>query len=67
MQLAKYASPADADAATLSLRANGSIVSRGSDASGRTVLDLGPYSTYAAARGERDAVAGTFPAAVVLP
>ncbi len=67
VQLAIYASSADADRATLSLRSNGSIVSRRSDATGHTVLDLGPYSTYAAAQQQRDALTGAFPAAVILP
>jgi tetratricopeptide (TPR) repeat protein len=67
VQLATYASPADADRATLSLRAAGSVVSRRSDSVGRTVLDLGPFSTYAAAQQQRDNLSGSFPAAVIVP
>ncbi len=67
VQLATFASPADADRATGSLRANGSVVTRRSDAAGRTVLDVGPFSTYPAARQQRDAVGDAFPTAVVVP
>ena len=67
VQLATYASSADADRATLSLRAAGSVVSRRSDAAGRTVLDLGPFSTYQSAQQQRDALAGSFPTAVIVP
>ena len=67
VQLATYGSVADADRATASLRATGAVVSRGSDATGRTVLTLGPFSTYTAAKQQRDALAAPFPAAVVVP
>ena len=67
VQLSKYASAADADRATLSLRAGGAVVSRSSDATGATVLCLGPFSTYAAAKQQADAQAATFPMAIVIP
>ena len=67
VQLATFASPADADRATLSLRSAGSVVSRRSDAAGHTVLDVGPFSTFAAAQQQRDAMARAFPTAVIVP
>jgi tetratricopeptide (TPR) repeat protein len=67
VQLATYPTPADADRAILSLRAGGSVVSRGTDAAGRTKLDLGPFSTYDAAKQQRDAMVGPFPGAAVFP
>ncbi len=42
VQLAIYPTAADADRATPSLRSNGSVVSRRSDATGHTVLDARP-------------------------
>ena len=67
VQLATYASPADADRAMLSLRAGGSVVSRGSDARGQSVLVLGPFSSYAAAAQQQAAMAPSFPTAYVFP
>ena len=67
VQLAEYASPAEADQATATLRSAGSVVSRRSNAAGRTVLDLGPFSTYSAARQQRDALGDAFPGAAILP
>ncbi len=67
VQLATFASPADADRATLSLRSAGSVVSRRSDAVGHTVLDIGPFSTYPSAQQQRDALLASFPTAVIVP
>ena len=67
VELAHYASPADADRAVASLRASGAVVSRRSDAAGLTVVTLGPFSTYTAARQQQLALLGTFPTAVVGP
>jgi tetratricopeptide (TPR) repeat protein len=67
VQLATYASPSDADRATLSLRSTGQVVSRRSDVSGHTVLDIGPFSTYPNAQQQRDALLPSFPTAVIVP
>ena len=67
VELPPYATSAAADRAAVSLRSTGSVLSRRSDAAGRTVLDLGPFSTYTAARQQRDALSGSFPTALVVP
>ena len=67
VQLAEFRTAADADRAVSALRSAGSAVSQRTDAAGATVLDVGPFSTFAAAEQQRDALLDTYPGAVIFP
>ena len=50
MQLATFSSPAQANQAAASLKPTGVIISQRTDAKGQTIIDDGPFSTYADAK-----------------
>ena len=67
LQLATYANRATADAAVAALRREGVNPTQTVDAQGRTVVRVGPISTYQQALALRQRYADRYPDALILP
>jgi tetratricopeptide (TPR) repeat protein len=67
VQLATYGSRDVAERALASLRSNGVIISERTDSKGNTVIDNGPFSTYADAKKVKDQLQKSFPQALIVP
>jgi tetratricopeptide (TPR) repeat protein len=67
VQLATYTDKKLADQALASLRSGGVIISQRTDSKGNTIIDAGPYSTYADAKKVKDQLQANFPLALIVP
>jgi tetratricopeptide (TPR) repeat protein len=67
VQLASYADEKQAELAAASLMGSGEVVSRRTNSKGTTIIDLGAYNTYAAAKAVKDRLARNFPLAEIVP
>ena len=67
VQLATFASPATADNAAADLRRQGIAATRVSDTQGRSLLRVGPISSYSQAQYIRGRFAEKYPDAFILP
>ncbi len=67
VQIATYNSPDAADKALLQLTGTGTIVTRRSNAQGRTVADTGPFATYKDAKRAKEQLGPAFPDALIVP
>jgi tetratricopeptide (TPR) repeat protein len=67
VQLATFASKDQADKALDSLRSNGVIISERTDSKGNTIIDNGPFTTYADAKKVKDSLSKSFPQALIVP
>ena len=70
VQLATYTTPAAAERALAALQTGpgmGVSLSKHSDASGRTVIDAGPYASYAEAQQAKQHFVDSYPDALIKP
>ena len=67
VQLATFSSKDVADKALESLRSTGVIISERTDSHGNTIIDDGPFTTYADAKKVKDQLQQSFPQALIVP
>jgi tetratricopeptide (TPR) repeat protein len=67
VQVGTYATPANAQNAVATLRADGVIGTQQADPNGRTVVRVGPVPTYDQARALKQRLAGKYPDALIVP
>jgi tetratricopeptide (TPR) repeat protein len=67
VQLATFASPANADKAVMELKHEGINASRAADAQGRALLRVGPLASYSQALFIKQRFAEKYPDAIILP
>ena len=67
VQVATFANAQSAENAMNTLRREGYVPTRTSNASGQSVVSISPFADYQQARNARDRLAGLFPDALVIP
>jgi outer membrane protein assembly factor BamD (BamD/ComL family) len=67
VQIGTYATPANAQNAVATLRAEGVIGTQQTDPNGRTVVRVGPVPTYDQARALKARLAAKYPDALIVP
>jgi hypothetical protein len=67
VQLATFANGASADSAVATLRREGALARKQPDGKGRSVVLVGPFTSYQQARSVRNRYAAVYPDALILP
>ena len=67
VQLATFESPASADRAIATLRGEGALATRATDPKGRSIVRVGPMTSYQQALAIKQRYASQYPDALILP